>query len=548
MGFQMKEVLVKHKRLLPLFLVILLWMCSVGLAQEAADETIISRFWQEEINHSQVMRIVSYLSDVIGPRIPGSPEIQKAYEWTAGKFMEWGMENVEIEPCGEFGPGWTNKYISVHLISPSYQPIIAYPVPWTTSTDGKIKGQPMYARIETRADFEKYRGKLRGAIVLTQPPRKTPPAFTPSAIRMSEEDLKKLEDTPIPLRPKDEKESQAGLSWEEIEDFFHSEGVAVLLEPSDPRRSDYGTVRVDAYDGDGQNHKKRDQNPRIIMAAEHYARIFRIMEHNVPVELEIEVVNEFYDESSQIFNVVAEIQGKDKKEEIVMLGAHIDSWAAGTGAVDNASGCAVVMETMRILKELGIEPRRTIRAALWSAEEQGYYGSRAYVSKHFGDTDTKKLVNPDWDGYEESWRDPLAGASSLIVKPDYDKLSGYFNYDNGSGKILGVYLQENFAVRPIFEEWIKPLRALGVTTLALQSTDETDHVPFDWIGLPAFQFIQDEIDYSTRIHHTNQDVYDHCVPGDIIQSVVVMASFVYHAAMREAKLPRKPLTLPRVYK
>jgi carboxypeptidase Q len=545
MGFYMKEVLVKHKRVFPLLMVTILLVCSVVLAQKDADEAIVSRIWQEEIDHSQVMRIVSYLSDVIGPRIPGSPEIQRAYEWTAEKFKEWGMSNVAIEPCGEFGPGWSNKFISVHLISPSYQPIIAYPVPWTTSTLGKIKGEPIYVQIDTKEDLEKYRGKLEGAIILTKAPRETPPTFTPSAIRMSEEDLKKLAETPIPIRPEEREEFQEELSWEELEDFFRSEGVGVLVEPSDPRRRDYGTVRVDAYDGDGRNHKKRDQNPRIVMAAEHYARIFRIMSHRVPVELEIEVVNEFYEETPQIYNVVAEIPGTDKKEEIVMLGAHIDSWAAGTGAVDNASGCAVVMEAMRILKEIGVTPRRTIRAALWSAEEQGYYGSRAYVSKHFGDTDTKKLADPNWNGDEESWRNPLENASSLVLTPDYDKLSGYFNYDNGSGKILGVYLQENFAVQPIFEEWIKPLRGLGVTTLALQSTDETDHVPFDWIGLSAFQFIQDEIDYSTRIHHTNQDVYDHCVPEDLIQSAIVMASFIYHAAMCEDQLPRKPLPLPR---
>lgn len=521
-------------------------MCSFVGAQEDVNEALVSRIWQEEINHSQVMGIISYLSDVIGPRIPGSPEIQRAYEWTAEKFKEWGMSNVAVEPCGEFGPGWSNKFISVHLVSPSYQPIIAYPVPWTKGTEGKIKGQPIHVQIETKEDFAKYRGKLAGAIVLTKPPRETPPSFTPSAIRMSEEDLKKIVETPIPIKAEEKEESKEDLSWEELEDFYRSEGVGILVEPSDPRRSDYGTVRVDAYDGDGMNHKRRDQNPRIIMAAENYARIFRIMNHNVQVEIEIEVINEFYEESPQIYNVVAEIPGTDKKDELVMLGAHIDSWAAGTGAADNASGCAVVMEAMRILKKLGVQPRRTIRAALWSAEEQGYYGSRGYVSRHFGDTDKKKLENPDWDGSEESWRNPLEGSSTLVLKPDYDKFSVYFNYDNGSGKILGVYLQENFAVRPIFEEWIKPLRALGVTTLAQQSTDETDHVPFDWIGLPAFQFIQDEIDYSTRIHHTNQDIYDHCIPEDLIQSAIVMASFVYHAAMREEKLPRKPLPLPRI--
>ncbi|HUU51421.1 MAG TPA: M20/M25/M40 family metallo-hydrolase [Candidatus Heimdallarchaeota archaeon] len=538
----------KIKRFFPVCLVLAILLFSIAWTQENVNEAMVSRIWEEEINHSQVMEIVSYLSDVLGPRIPGSPEIGKAYQWTGEKFKEWGMSNVAIEPCGKFGPGWSNKYISVHLISPSYQPMIAYPVPWTKGTEGKIKGQPLYVQIETSADLEKYRGKLKGAIILTKPPRKTPPVFTPSAVRMTDDDLKKLAETPIPIRPEKKEESKEELSWAEREDFFRSEGVGVLIEPSDARRSDYGTVRVDAYDGDGMNHKRRDQNPRVVMAAEHYARIFRIMNHNVQVEIEIEVINEFYEENLQIYNVVAEIPGTDKKEELVMLGAHIDSWAAGTGAADNAAGCAVVMEAMRILKKLGIKPRRTIRAALWSAEEQGYYGSRSYISKHFGDTDAKKLENPDWDGSEESWRNPLEGSNNLVLKPDYDNFSGYFNYDNGSGKILGIYLQENFAVRPIFEEWIKPLIALGVTTLAQQSTDETDHVPFDWIGLPAFQFIQDEIDYGTKIHHTNQDVYDHCIPEDLIQSAIVMASFVYHAAMREEKLPRKPMPLPRTSK
>jgi carboxypeptidase Q len=403
---QLKEILVKLKRFLPLCVVSVLLVCSFVWTQENVDEAMVSRIWEEEINHSQVMEIVSYLSDVIGPRIPASPAIEKAYRWTAEKFKEWGMSNVAVEPCGQFGPGWSNKYISVHLIAPSYQPMIAYPVPWTKGTQGKIKGQPLYVQIETSADFEKYRGKLKEAIILTEPPRKTPPFFAPSAVRLTDDELKKLTEMPIPIKPEIQGELEEGVSWEEREDFFHSEGVGVLIEPSDPRRSDYGTVRVDAYDGDGMNHKRRDQNPRIVMAAEHYARIFRIMNHNVPVEIEIEVINEFYKENLQIYNVVAEIPGTEKKEELVMLGAHLDSWAAGTGAADNAAGCAVVMEAMRILKKLGIKPRRTIRAALWSAEEQGYYGSRNYIAKHFGDTDTKKLENPDWDGSEESWRNP----------------------------------------------------------------------------------------------------------------------------------------------
>lgn len=519
---------------------------SIVYAEDKADYEMVSRIWKEGIDHSQVMETLSYLSDVIGPRIPGTPAIRKAHEWTSNKFKEWGLKNVALEPYGEFGRGWSNEYISVHLVSPSYQPIIAYSVPWTPSTKGKIRGEPVYVDANSKEELEKHRGNLKGAIVLTQKPRPAPPTFTPSAIRMSQKDLDELAKIPIPVKPRKKAKPPAEIGWEELEDFFLSEEVAILIQPSDSRRRDYGTVRVDAYEGEGKNHLKPDQNPRIVMAAEHYGRIFRIMEHEVPVLLEVEVMNTFYDEDLQDYNVVAEIPGTDKKDELVMLGAHIDSWASGTGAADNASGCAVVMEAMRILKELGVKPRRTIRAALWGAEEHGYFGSRGYIFKHFGDTDKKTLQLADWDALEKKWRNPLGDSEALVVKPDYDKLSAYYNYDNGTGKILGVYLQENHAVRPIFEEWIKPLRDLGVTTLTIGNTYETDHNPFDWIGLPGFQFIQDEIDYMTRIHHTNQDVYDHCLPEDLIQSAIVMACFVYYTAVREEMLPRKPLPLPRV--
>jgi hypothetical protein len=493
---------------------------SLASTQDRADYDMVSRIWEEETKHSQVMEMLSYLSDVIGPRIPGSPAIRKACEWTSHKFKEWELKNVALEPWGEFGRGWSNEHISVHLASPSYQPIIAYSVPWTSSTKGKIRGEPIFIDINLKEDLEKHRGNLKGAIVLTHKPRPAPPTFTASAIRMSQKDLDELAKTPIPVKPKKK-------------------------VPSDSSRRDYGTVKVDAYDGDGKNHIKPNQTPRIVMAAEHYGRIFRIMDHKIPVVLEAEVVNKFYDDDLQGYNVVAEIPGTDKKDELVMLGAHIDSWAGGTGAADNAAGCAVVMEVMRILKELGVKPRRTIRAALWDAEEQGYFGSIRYIVKHFGDTDKKALSLADFDVLEEQWWNPLGDSKTLVAKTDYDKLSAYYNYDNGTGKILGIYLQENYAVQPVFEEWIKPLRDLGVTTLTMRSTHETDHNPFDWIGLPGFQFIQDEIDYSTRIHHTNQDVFDHCLPEDLIQSAIVLACFVYHTAMREEMLPRKPMPLPR---
>jgi hypothetical protein len=512
--------------------------------QDRADTKMVNAIWEEGINRSHIMETLSYLTDVIGPRIPGSPAMQKAYDFAVAKFKEYGMENVAVEPSGEFGLGWSNEYVSVHLIAPAYQPILAYPVPWTSSTKGKISGQPMIALINSKADLEKYKGKLKGAIVFTQPPRRTHPSFKPIASRLSDQDLKELTETPIPVKPKEEEKKPDELKWEELVEFYRSEDVGVLVESSSPGRSDFGTVHVDAYEGNGKDNTTPNQSPRIVMAAEPYARICRILDFKVPVNLEIEVRNTIYDKDREGYNVVAEIPGTDKKSELVMLGGHLDSWAGGTGAVDNASGCAVAMEAMRILKALGVKPRRTIRAALWTGEEEGFYGSRGYVFKHFGDTDNKILERPDWEAYEKNWRNPLSSSKKLIVKPDYNKISGYFNYDNGSGRIKGIYIQENFQVRPIFEEWMKPLRDLGVTTIALQPTEGTDHLPFDYIGIPGFQFIQDPLDYVPALHHTNQDIYDHCVDEDLIQSAIVMACFVYQTAMREEMLPRKPLPLP----
>ncbi len=366
----------------------------------------------------------------------------------------------------------------------------------------------------------------------------------PAARRHSEDELKKLTETPIPVKPANDGAGKPeGPKWEELVEFFRTEEVGVLVETSSGR-SDYGTVHVDAYKSVGRDHLIPNQSPRIVMAAEHYARICRIMDFKVPVTLEVEVRNTFYDKDLQGYNVVAEIPGTDKKDELVMLGGHFDSWAGGTGAVDDAAGCAVAMEAMRILKMLGVKPRRTIRAAFWTGEEQGFYGSRGYVARHFGDTDKKSLTELDLEAYEKNWRNPLGDSKKLIAKPDYNKISGYFNYDNGSGRIRGIYIQENFQVKPIFEEWMKPLQDLGVTTIALQPTEGTDHLPFDYIGIPGFQFIQDPLDYFPNLHHTNQDIYDHCVEEDLIQSAVVMAVFVYQTAMREEMLPRKPFPLP----
>ncbi len=526
---------------------VLLFFCTVSFSQtsqDRADTKMVNRIWEEGTTNSQVMKIVSYLSDVIGPRIPRSPAMKKAQGWTTQKLEEWGLVNVAVEPGGEFGLGWSNEYISAHMIEPSYMPILAYPKPWTSGTQGKVTGKPVMVEIKTREDMEKYRGKLKGAIVFTMQPRQTKPSFKPMAKRLSDEDLEELKETPIPVKPRDEESKKDELKWEELQAFYRSEEVGVLVESSSPTRSDYGTVKVDAYEGNGKDHLISDRSPRIVIAAEHYARICRILDFDVPVSLEIEVRNTFYEGDREGYNVVAEIPGTDKKDEIVMLGGHLDSWSAGTGAVDNAAGCAVTLEAVRILKHLGVQPRRTIRIALWTGEEAGFYGSRGYVIRHFGDTDLNSLKEIDWEAYDKNWRRPLGDSSKLLAKPDYNKISGYFNYDNGTGRIRGIYIQENFQVKPIFEEWMKPLHDLGMTTIALQSTEGTDHLPFDWIGIPGFQFVQDPIDYVPQVHHTNQDNYDHCIPEDLIQSAIVMASFVYHTAMREERLPRKPLPFP----
>jgi len=534
----------KTNRLLTAVLALTILLIPASFAEEKVDVGMVNRIWEEAVNRPRVMETLSYLTDVIGPRIPGTPAMKKASEWAKNKFTEWGLVNAAIEPCGEFGLGWANEYISVHMIEPSYSPILAYAKPWTLGTKGKIKGQPILAVIRSKADLAKWQGKLKGTIVLADPPRQVRPSFKPYAHRYREEDLKELTETPIPLQPKDGGGEKPEVKWEELVEFYKSESVALLIESSDGSRSDFGTVKVDAYEGMGKNHLIADQSPRIVLPAEAYARICRILDLKVPVTLEAEVRNTIYDQDKMGYNVVAEIPGLDKKGEVVMLGGHLDSWTGGTGAVDDASGCAVAMEAVRILKALGVKPKRTIRVALWTGEEEGFYGSRGYVFTHFGDTDKETLKNPSWEDYEKNWRNPLGDSKKIIAKPEYSKISGYFNYDNGSGRIRGIYIQENFQVRPIFEEWMKPLRDLGVTTIALQPTEGTDHLPFDYIGIPGFQFIQDPLDYFPTLHHTSQDVYDHCVAEDLVQSAVVMASFVYFAAMRDEMLPRKPLPIP----
>lgn len=489
---------------------------------DQADLAIVAKIRHEGIKRSQVMTLAGYLSDVIGPRPSGSPAVNRANHWAAETMRGWGLENVNLEPYENFGIGWAPRYVSAHLLTPHYAPLLAISVEWGSSTSGKIAGEPLYVSITSPADFAKYRGKLNGRIVLYQPPRTTTPHFTADARRHTPESLQALASYPIPDEDPPSADYVRGF-LDELEDFFRAEQVGVLVQPSSGGRGDYGTV-VATGTRSARHPDRARPLPEIILAVEHYNRIVRIIdEYREPATMEVEVRTEFYDKDLRGYNVVAEIPGTDKKDEIVMLGGHIDSWSPGTGAADNAAGVAVSMEAVRILKAIGVKPRRTIRVVLWSAEEKGWVGSKAYVANHFADVET------------------------MTLKPEHAKVSAYFNYDNGTGRIRGIHLQQNVQVAPIFEAWMKPFADLGMTQLSPRSTMGSDHGALDLVGIPAFQWIQEPIDYSTRVHHSNMDVFDHLVPEDLIQSATITASFVYHTAMRDEMLPRKPLPPPYKY-
>lgn len=493
------------------------------LAQENVDLRMVSRIKNEGFNNSKVMEIASYLTDVHGPRLTGAPSMKASGEWAAKKLGEWGLANAKLESWGAFGRGWTMEKFSFEMVEPYYAPLIAYPEAWTGSTNGAVTAAVVYAKVESAADLEKYKGKLRGAIVLTRPPVEAQFKNEPDGDRYDEKELADLAQMEMPGGRSDwAARREEFRRMRELRDkaskFFQDEGAVAVIQPS--RKGDFGTVFVQG--GGSRTIGAPEGLPSVVMGIEHYNRMVRLIEKGVAVKLAANIQNKFHESDSLAYNTVAEIPGVDKKlkDEIVMLGGHLDSWHAGTGATDNASGCAVMMEAVRILQALNVQPRRTIRIALWTGEEQGLLGSRAYVKKHFGDPETMRLT------------------------PAHEKLSAYFNLDNGTGKIRGVYLQGNEMVRPIFAAWLKPFEDLGATTLTIRNTGGTDHLAFDAVGLPGFQFIQDPVSYSPRTHHSNMDVYDHLEDADLMQAAVIVASFVYHAAMREERLPRKDLPEP----
>ncbi len=522
----------------------------VAAKAETTEGDVIARIRDEGINRSQLMTTLSYLTDVIGPRLTASPNLKRANTWTAEKLTGWGLVNAHQEAWGPFGRGWALDQFSLQVTEPQGIPLIAYPKAWSPGLNKQpTVADAVYIDATDEAGLAKYKGKLKGKFALVSAPVVVTAQFTPDSARYTEDELAKIAAstppatappaaTPAPPQtppaaPPDPAVAArlAARRFASVrEKFATDEGAAAILTAG---RGADGTITVQQATIPQAPDTPREQRispcsegayrkmvPQIAVSPEQYNRLVRIAQAGEPLKLSLSLKTFLTDlDKGMAFNTIAEIPGTDKKDEIVMCGAHMDSWHTGTGATDNGAGVAVCMEAVRILKTLGLAPRRTIRIALWSGEEQGLYGSRAYVAEHFG----------------------TVTGGVLTTKPEHEKLSGYFNLDNGTGKIRGVWCQGNAAVMPIFAEWLKPFNDLGAQTVTISNTGSTDHVPFDAVGLPGFQFIQDEIDYDTRTHHTNQDVFDRIQEADLKQAATIMAAFLYNTAQRDEKLPRKPI-------
>jgi hypothetical protein len=519
---------------------------------ERIDYAAIGQIRDEGLNRSQAMDTLFWLTDRYGPRVTGSPGMEEAGAWTMKKMTEWGLSNVHREEF-DFGRSWSLVRFSAHLVEPRVQPIIGLPKTWSPGTDGPVTADVVRVTIANDADLARYKGQLKGRIVLPEPARAVRMLEGPFIVRMDDALTKEAESTPIPrgrggrggargggspaadpdpADPPAGRGAQAGQQpfQQRLQAFYKAEGVVAVFERGSDadtaamgsdlsvqqQRPDGGTI----FPGTVNRNNALDGVPQIVLAVEHYNRMVRLIEHGVPVKVELDVRVQFH-ENAKGFNIVGEIPGTDPAGEVVLLGAHFDSHSFATGATDNATGSTAMLEAARIIKTLGLKPRRAIRVALWGGEEQGLLGSRAYVAAHFGDPRTMQL------------------------KPEHAKLAAYFNLDNGTGRIRGIWFQGNFAARGIFAQWIEPLKDLGVTILGPRSVGSTDHASFDAVGLPGFQFVQDRLEYNARTHHSNMDVYDRIQRDDLIQQATVAAVFAYNAAMRDEKLPRKALPRPQ---
>ena len=512
--------------------------CKLSAQQpEKIDTAIVSKLKDEGFNRSQVMTILSMLTDVNGPRLTNSSGFKKAADYAKTTLESWGVQNVYFDRWDEvFGKGWELKKFSLQSIMPTYSPLIAYPKAWSPGFKGSLRADAIYLDIKNETDLNLYKGKLKGKIVLFSLPTPVKPGFTPDASRLTDSTLLQMANSeateanrgrrfPAPSEP----QRLAFLKW----DLCQKEGALALLEASPGSRLEDGTIAVSAatvpYPPEVPNAERLlsySANapkilPQVVVAAEHYNRLVRQLQKGIAVTLELALETEFTP-AAPGFNVIGEIPGTDLKDEVVMIGAHLDSWHSGTGTTDNGAGSAVMLETMRLLKSLGISPRRTIRIALWGGEEQGLIGSRSYIKRTYG---VRLDQNYPYD--------------SIQLTHAAEKFSVYFNMDNGTGKYRGVYLQGNESVLPIFRAWLKPFENSGSATLTLRNTSGTDHLSFDAIGLPGFQFIQDPIEYGTRTHHTSMDLYDKALEPDLKHNAVMTAAFAWMAANRDGLIPRK---------
>lgn len=536
---------------------------------ETVDWEVVNRIRDEGFARSQVMETARHLTEEIGPRLTGSPAMKEANEWTRDRLASWGLANAEVEPWGEFGRGWSFDRAAVHLVEPFAMPLVALPEAWTPGTAGPVRGEVVRVSIESVDDLDAYRGRLAGKVLLLDEARPLRDWDEAVLHRYDAEELEGLAGFEIPGEEERNRRNWRA-RWElrqALPDFLDEEGVVATIEVSS---RDAGLVRVG-----GGGSREPDESPGVpglVMAVEHYNRLARlapVAERNeleeaaadsesqntgggeaeptqevpdeTPIEpeepapvVEIDVAARFHDDDLQGYNTFADLPGTDRAGGLVMAGAHLDSWHGATGATDNAAGTAIVMEAVRILAAIDARPRRTIRVALWSGEEQGLLGSREWVRANLA----SRPEDPEQEDLPRFLREETG---PLALHALHDEVSAYFNLDNGGGRIRGIYTQGNAAVAPIFEAWLRPFHDLGATTVTNNDTGATDHVPFDAVGVPGFQFIQDGMDYFSLTHHTNADTYDHLSREDLAQASVVLASFLYHAAMRDEPLPRKPL-------
>ena len=506
-------------------------MSGLLQAGEPVDLDAVTRIRDQGFRHSQVMDLAWHLTEAVGPRLTGSPQSAQAHEWARATFERWGLKSWVEEY--DFGRSWAMDRVQVRMVAPYVQPLEALPEAWSIGTDGPVRGRVVRATLESEEDLEKWTGKLDGAIVLLEDETKPEQI---DAVLFERWDAKRLQELEMYEIPSDRREGwrQRMLKrfafWQRLAEFYEAEGVVATIEPSS---RDNGVVRLSG------SSSKRDPAtplgvPALVMATEQYNRLVRLLDNEIEPELEIDVAVEWF-EDGKGFNTLGEISGTDLADQLVMVGAHLDSWHSGTGATDNGGSCGVVMEALRILHASGLKPRRTIRAALWSGEEQGFLGSRDYITRHFATrpepTDAEQLALPTW-AREMTW--------PIQPLPGYSKLAAYFNTDYGAGRVRGIYAQENAAVVPIFEAWLTPFADLGADHVVMKMAGGTDHLSFDRVGLPGFQFIQDDMDYS-RTHHSNVDTYDHLSREDMMQSAVIIAAVIWQAANRDEPLPRKPM-------